>query len=71
MKGKKGAQADWNTAVFILPSTVRGLNSVRLRLEYCRIYTSFYFELDEGLAMLDWKTAVFILPSTHRRVTLV
>ena len=37
------------------------------RLEYCRIYTSFYFTRSAEPAEIDWKTAVFILPFARRR----
>ena len=36
---------DWKTAVFILPFTANVKALQRLRLEDCRIYTSFYFVL--------------------------
>ena len=34
---------DWKTAVFILPSTEKRKALESLRLEDCRIYTSFYY----------------------------
>ena len=37
------SDSDWKTAVFILPSTTAVWEANTLRLEDCRIYTSFYY----------------------------
>ena len=50
---------DWKTAVFIFPFTSGFLSEQESRLEYCRVYTSFYFMLSLISHPLDWKIAVF------------